>query len=138
MPDVPTIVSPIVQEDSKPRGSRFFMKRGGKPTGNNRAKAQKDKQKISKSHKTSKPAAARKTAPVDRYALLEKLLSPGLSRRMRYRLANEIDVNNYSPVHPCELDLFSSPAVKISHFKDVSKSRWRVRQCSLQKLRSDR
>ena len=132
MPNVPTIVSPIVQEERKPRGSRFFVKRDGKPAGNNRAKANKDKQKkIIKPQKTKKSARKKEA---DRYALLETLLSPGLSRRMRFRLAKVIDVNNYSPVHPCELDMFSSPAVKISHYKDVSKSRWRVQQCALHRL----
>jgi hypothetical protein len=128
MADVPTIVSPIVQEDSKPRASRFFAKHDGKPAEGNRQKAKKDKHKSVKSSKKG----------TDRYDLLNQLLSPSLSRRMRYRLAKEIDVYNYSPIHPCELDLFSSPAVKISHFKTATKMRFRLRQCSLQKLRGNR
>ena len=131
MADVPTIVSPIVQEDSKTRGSRFFAKRDGKLARNHRNQTKKDKPKASKPDKSRKKET-------DRYALLEQLLSPSLSRRMRYRLSKVIDVYDYSPVHPCELDLFSSPAVKISHYKNATKMRFRIGQCSLQKLRGDR
>lgn len=130
MPNVPTMMSPIVK-DSKPTGSRFFVERNVKKAGNSSC----DSKKVNKSRKINKAVASqKKTKPSSRYALLEKLLSPGLSRRMRFRLSKLIDVNNYSPIHPCKLDVFSSPAVKVSHFMNV-KTRLRVRKCSLQKLK---